>query len=190
MPCSWPELMVVKLAYDGAARDRDPPAPPWWLSLPAAPDALASSPTTPPPTSRRIPHVQRELRALVVEDDPATLRTYQRILLRRGVVVSGASSAEEALQTMSTLSPELRPSVVFLDVVLPTLTGGVFVAELRRLPGSEQVPVVLVSALHLSALRSLVTQWGANGFVQKTRGLLQLELVFDQWVRHISDRTA
>ncbi|MBW3623111.1 MAG: LytTR family DNA-binding domain-containing protein [Armatimonadetes bacterium] len=61
------------------------------------------------------------LTALLVDDEP-TARQFLRLLLERqeGVEVVGeAENGEEALQ----LAEELQPSVVFLDIQMPEMTG-------------------------------------------------------------------
>lgn len=153
---------------------------------PISPVSIA--PPSMPIPSWRIPSNQPELRVMVVDDDPTMLRLYERILLKRGVIVSAATGPEEALQSVSALAPEHRPHMVFLDVVMPRLNGGAFIAALRGIAGDVQVPVVLVSALNLNTVRDYAMQWGANGFVLKSKGLIHLEHAFDEWVKHVSDR--
>lgn len=183
-------LQTRAAAGANAARPSTESTPPPWLAPRATAPSLMPASIAPPsiaPTSNfswPMQEAGRETRALIVEDDPTTLRAYQRILLKRGVLVTAASSPDEALALVSALAPELRPSLLFLDVIMPRLNGAAFIAALRSLAGTVQIPVILISALNLATVRDYAQQWGANGFILKTKGMLHLEAAFDEWVRY------
>jgi CheY-like chemotaxis protein len=131
------------------------------------------------------PAVQLGVRALVLEDDQTTLRSYQRILAKKGVEVIAASTPGEALYVAASLAPDVRPTLAFLDVIVPGLDGPRFVAALRQQPAFEAVPVILVSALTPNVLRDRTQQWGANGFILKAKGLIHIDSAFEGWVRYV-----
>lgn len=78
---------------------------------------------------------------LVVEDDPSIADFVESVLTEEGYEVQVTPSAEEGLR----LAGQKRPAVVLLDVVLPGMSGGEFLAELRRAYGPD-IPVVLMTA--------------------------------------------
>lgn len=152
--------------------------------MPSAPRSQPGAPLSAPP-SHRGPIGQHQVRALVLEDDQTTLRSYQRILANKGVEVVAVASPGEALYVAATLDPDPRPTIAFLDVIVPGLDGPRFVTALRQLPAFDAVPVVLVSALNGNVLRDKAHAWGANGFILKSKGLLHLDTAFGGWVRYI-----
>jgi CheY-like chemotaxis protein len=60
------------------------------------------------------------LRVLVIDDDPDSLESLSRLLIRKGFDVTTVEDSREALQT----ALEVRPDVVVLDFLMPELHGG------------------------------------------------------------------
>jgi two-component system, cell cycle sensor histidine kinase and response regulator CckA len=80
--------------------------------------------------------------ALVVEDQPAILRTMVRALSTAGLNVLQASSAEDAIAVLETV-PDAQVDLVVTDVVLPRMSGPRLVEALRgRFPA---LPALFVS---------------------------------------------
>lgn len=99
--------------------------------------------------------------ALVVEDDPATRSLETDILEDSGFMVLQARNGEDALR----LAQERQPSVVLLDLALPTASGFDVLRSLRSRPATAQIPVVLVSAY--AGLVEDCDRRGADACVQK-----------------------
>lgn len=104
---------------------------------------------------------------LVVDDDPAILRTLSINLRARGYDVETAGDGRSALQIVE----ERMPDVVILDLGLPDLDG---VAVLKRLRTRAQVPVVVLSARHESDDKVEALDEGADDFVTKPFELEEL----------------
>ncbi|MBI3332882.1 MAG: response regulator, partial [Candidatus Omnitrophica bacterium] len=79
--------------------------------------------------------------ALVVEDDPKTLELLRFSLSREGFRVEEALDGEEAL----TKARALQPSLITLDIMLPTKDGWEVLRELKEDPAIRDIPVVIVS---------------------------------------------
>jgi two-component system KDP operon response regulator KdpE len=97
---------------------------------------------------------------LVVDDDPAILRTLSINLRARGYDVETAGDGRSALQIVD----ERMPDVVILDLGLPDLDG---VTVLKRLRAYAQVPVVVLSARHESDDKVEALDEGADDYVTK-----------------------
>lgn len=104
---------------------------------------------------------------LVVDDDPAILRTLSINLRARGYDVETAGDGRSALQIVE----ERMPDVVILDLGLPDLDG---VAVLKRLRTYAQVPVVVLSARHESDDKVEALDEGADDYVTKPFELEEL----------------
>ena len=106
--------------------------------------------------------------ALVVEDDEraATLMGLQ--LQAQGFQVRHVRSAEAAL----TLSEELVPDLITLDIMLPGMDGWAFLRRIKTLPRWAQVPVVVVS---VQPDGELAKSLGASLALQKPIGFDELQ---------------
>jgi len=78
---------------------------------------------------------------LVVDDDPNSRELLQRTLESEGFQVVTASSGEEGLE----LARQLKPALVTLDVLMPTMDGWAVLQEIKADPELEHIPVVMIS---------------------------------------------
>ena len=60
-------------------------------------------------------------RILVVDDDPVSLAMMESILAKNGYEPTTAGGGREGLQKLKELKP--KPAMIFLDVMMPDLTG-------------------------------------------------------------------
>lgn len=115
---------------------------------------MIAEPTSGPPTDGvAYPHV------LVVEDEPNLRMIIRRNLEHRGVRVSEAADAAEALQSLAAN----RPDLMLLDINLPDRTGW---DVLRDLGASGPLPpTVVVSAVRVPADR--LREFGVVAYLPK-----------------------
>ncbi len=104
---------------------------------------------------------------LVVDDDPAILRTLRINLRARDYEVETAGDGRSALQVVA----EREPDAVLLDLGLPDLGG---VAVIRRIRQSSAVPIVVLSARHESDDKVEALDAGADDYVTKPFGMEEL----------------
>jgi CheY-like chemotaxis protein len=111
------------------------------------------------------------LPVLVVEDDPATILVYQRLLRGTAFQMVPARSVAEARQVLQSL----KPRVIVLDVRLGGETCWDFLAELGREEATREVPVLVVTELEPPAEALAL---GARACVRKPieRGWLLAQL--------------
>ena len=83
---------------------------------------------------------------LLVEDDLDVRAALRGVLEDDGWDVAEAGNGREALALAGTR----RPEVVLLDLNMPVMDGFDFLAELRRMPGCDRVPVVVLTARDLT----------------------------------------
>ncbi|HXI11153.1 MAG TPA: response regulator [Thermoanaerobaculia bacterium] len=83
---------------------------------------------------------------LVIDDDAATRTATRAMMEKEGWAVSEASNGVEGLKHME----KERPSLIFLDLMMPEMDGFEFAAEVRRHPEWRSIPIVVVTAQDLS----------------------------------------
>jgi len=98
------------------------------------------------------------VRALIVDDDPATKALISAILRRANICVVPASNGAEALSLLA----DVRPEVIVLDMRMPVMDGPTFLRELRA--RSDATPVVIVSSANAAAVRD---EFGAQAAIRK-----------------------
>jgi signal transduction histidine kinase/CheY-like chemotaxis protein len=87
----------------------------------------------------------RERRTVLLIDDDQAARYVLRKQFREGWNVIEASSGVEGLR----LANLERPSLIFLDLVMPGLSGTAVLQTLRANPATADVPVIIATSKHL-----------------------------------------
>ncbi|MEW9573177.1 PleD family two-component system response regulator [Rhodanobacter sp. Si-c] len=105
-------------------------------------------------------------RVLVV-DDSATIRAVLgKMLSQDGYEVLRAADGESALELVRNESPHL----VFLDIVLPGVSGFEVLRTLRREPVTQLIPIVMISGNVQATEQFYVQRYGADDFMKKPFG--------------------
>jgi signal transduction histidine kinase/DNA-binding response OmpR family regulator len=124
-------------------------------------------------------------RILVVDDEPLVIRTLTALLAANGFDAVSATSGEEALDVLASSPVDL----VFLDVLLPGLSGFETCARIREKHGPA-LPVVIISANPDRDAVKAGYEAGADDFmgkpvdtlalILKVRVLLRLKALHDE----------
>ncbi|MFL5270764.1 MAG: response regulator, partial [Anaeromyxobacteraceae bacterium] len=91
--------------------------------------------------------ISEQAHVLFVEDNEATRYAVNRVLAGAGYRVTAASEGDRGLA----LARADRPDLVLLDVKLPDTTGFEICRSLKRDEATRGIPVVFLSASHVSA---------------------------------------
>ena len=84
---------------------------------------------------------------LVIDDDAMTRSLTRAIMEKEGWKVTEAENGVEALKSMR----KNRPSLIFLDLLMPEMDGFTFAAEVRMHPEWRSIPIVVVTSQDLTA---------------------------------------
>ena len=109
------------------------------------------------------------MRLLLVEDDPYLQENLVRSLSRRGLQVTSASTAAQALN----LWQSLRPDVALLDLTLPDGDGLTVVSQIRQ--QGFTTPVLVLTARATVGDRVLGLNSGADDYMATPFDLDELE---------------
>lgn len=117
-------------------------------------------------------------RTVLVADDVEGIRK-----LAAAVLTSAGINVVEADNGADTISiaTAQRPDLILLDLAMPGLDGTEVLRELRRSPETQDIPVVIVTALAHSELAQQAMTAGANDLIEKPFSPTQLRTVVDRW---------
>ncbi|PWJ70048.1 MULTISPECIES: response regulator [unclassified Fibrobacter] len=101
-------------------------------------------------------------RILVVDDDSMNLRFAKR-MLGDHYEISCVSSGSEALATIG----DFMPHLALLDLHMPEMNGYELLAEIRKIPQFEDLPVVFLTADNDRETEIQVFKAGALDYIQK-----------------------
>jgi len=108
------------------------------------------------------PMLTNDVTILAVDDVPQNLRLLDAVLTPRGYRVVTALSGAEALEML----PVCGADLVLLDILMPGIDGYEVCRRIRTMPGSEFLPVVMITASgEQEKVRAI--EAGADDFVSK-----------------------
>lgn len=143
------------------------------LAEAATPEMLAEAAVAPPavddgylgPERREKPRplAKPGTRVLIVDDSTTIVAVLRKMLQQNGYQTLEAYTAEEALE----LVRDIQPDLIFLDIVLPGMDGFAALRALRREPATKQVPIIMISGNVQATEQFYVQRIGADDFMKK-----------------------
>ncbi|HYX77112.1 MAG TPA: response regulator [Gaiellaceae bacterium] len=101
---------------------------------------------------------------ILIVDDDERVREYVRVNLEmEGYTVREAGSADQGLEVLEEVSPDL----VLLDVMMPEVDGWEMLRRVRERHGTDAIPVVMFSGKVDEGVAGEAAARGAQGFVGK-----------------------
>lgn len=101
-------------------------------------------------------------RILIVDDDRDMLEVTQALLVKKGYEVEIVTHWEDALNRIEFFQPQ----IILLDVFLNGVDGLDICKQLKAMPNTKDIPVLIFSAYPRVA-ESVIYEYGADGFIAK-----------------------
>lgn len=114
--------------------------------------------------------------ALIVEDDADIRILLGEQLQDKGCHVWRASNGASALRR---ITKEL-PDIIFVDIMMPVMDGIDLITELQESPETEDIPVVLVTAVSTPEVTLRAIELGVKYRLTKPWEQRELDFVFEQ----------
>lgn len=115
---------------------------------------------------------------LVVDDEPAWLKSVTHVLKKQGYQVKGVQTAAEALA----LLVKYRPDLIVSDLRMPDMNGFDLLDKIRHLPKISSTPVVFFSAIDDFHAKEVARELGATACLLKPYDENDLYTVLKQYL--------
>ena len=106
------------------------------------------------------------LRILIIDDSATVVATLGRMLRQNHFDTAGAGDAETGIA----FARAERPDLIFLDIVLPGMSGFDALRALRRDEATRGIPIVMISGNAQATEQFYVRRIGADDFMKKPFG--------------------
>jgi DNA-binding response OmpR family regulator len=100
---------------------------------------------------------------LVVDDSTTNVVLLEAILDEKGYQIETALNAKEAYNVIEKQTPDL----ILLDLLMPKISGFEFLQEIRKNKNTQNIPVIVISALTDEENIERIMDMGAIDFVKK-----------------------
>lgn len=117
-------------------------------------------------------------RVLVIDDNRINLKVATRMLEPFKIQVDSCESGEECLNK---ISQGLKYDLIFMDDMMPKITGTETLHELKK-DSSFSIPVVVLTANAIEGMREKYLQEGFSDYLAKPIDKLELERVLGQYL--------
>jgi len=124
--------------------------------------------------------LQKEVKALVVEDNLINQRLIQILLQEYGIDVETASNGLEALQKVG----KHNYDIIFMDIDMPYMNGIVATKEIKsRLDRRKRLPVVALTAMAMDGDKEMLLAEGLDDYLSKPLTKKKLESVLQKYLK-------
>ncbi|MCS7010598.1 MAG: response regulator [Anaerolineales bacterium] len=118
---------------------------------------------------------------LYIEDNLENRILVQRVLNAEGYTVAQAENAEAALLWLK----ENRPDLILMDINMPEVDGYTLTAQIRKMEGLQQIPIVALTANVMRGDREKSLEAGCDGYIQKP---IDIDLLPEQIARYLREK--
>ena len=115
-------------------------------------------------------------RVLLIEDNPDMLKLLRLTVAAAGCDVLTATNGRDGL----TIAAREKPDIVFLDVMMPGLSGFEVCAQLKGDSNTSGCKIIMLTALAQDADRAKAARAGADGYMTKPFSPLELIALLEQ----------
>ena len=110
---------------------------------------------------------------LVVEDNDRNRRLMRILLKANGYEVIEATTGKEAMDYLSTQSPDL----ILMDIQLPGKDGLTLTKEIKSNIQTKDIPIVVVTAYAMKGDKERMLEAGCDGYISKPIDTQKLPLI-------------
>lgn len=122
-------------------------------------------------------------RILVIEDEPLMLKALAFRLGKDGYEVFTASDGAVAMEMLNKSSYDL----IITDIMLPFVGGLEIVSKIKSNPVTQNIPMIVLSAVGLENIVMEAFELGADDFITKPFNLNELSMRVRKQIRqHVS----
>ena len=108
-------------------------------------------------------HARGDTRFLIVDDSATVVALLRRMLRQNHFQTYEAGDAEQGVE----LARAHKPDLIFLDIVLPGMSGFEALRRLRRDAATRDIPVIMISGNVQATEQFYLQRIGADDFMKK-----------------------
>jgi two-component system, cell cycle response regulator DivK len=113
-----------------------------------------------------------------IEDNVDNRTLIRRILTAEGYEVVEAGDANQAFEKLQSI----RPDMILMDINMPVVDGYTLTAQIRKMAGFENIPIVALTANVMRGDRERSLEAGCDGYIQKP---IDIDLLPQQVERYL-----
>jgi CheY-like chemotaxis protein len=94
---------------------------------------------------------------LLIEDDPLIFRLYQKLFSLEGFESELAENGKSGIEKLKSFHPD----IILLDIMMPDMNGIEMMSQLKEMPESKDIPIVVLTNIADMNVTNIALQKGA-----------------------------
>jgi DNA-binding response OmpR family regulator len=107
----------------------------------------------------------KPIKVLAIDDEETSLKILEAILISKGFQVIKLQDSRKGLELIA----QEKPDLIFLDLVMPGVTGFDILAQIRDNPSMKDTPVIIVTGKSLTEEEKKVLRSQTQNIIEKSQ---------------------
>ena len=116
---------------------------------------------------------------VLVDDNPTSRKFFLRAIENLSVDLKTYGNTDDAIEYLK----DNKPSLLFLNIIMPDKSGLTFLEELRKLPLHSDTRVIMITSKDYSQDRTIAYQLGALDFIVKPMSMRSITSIMLDYIK-------
>ena len=116
---------------------------------------------------------------VLVDDNPTSRKFFLRDIENLSVDLKTYGNTDDAIEYLK----DNKPSLLFLNIIMPDKNGLTFLEELRKLPLHSDTRVIMITSKDYSQDRTIASQLGALDFIVKPMSMRSITSIMLDYIK-------
>ena len=116
---------------------------------------------------------------VLVDDNPTSRKFFLRAIENLSVDLKTYGNTDDAIEYLK----DNKPSLLFLNIIMPDKNGLTFLEELRKLPLHSDTRVIMITSKDYSQDRTIASQLGALDFIVKPMSMRTITSIMLDYIK-------
>ena len=116
---------------------------------------------------------------VLVDDNPTSRKFFLRAIENLSVDLKTYGNTDDAIEYLK----DNKPSLLFLNIIMPDKNGLTFLEELRKLPLHSDTRVIMITSKDYSQDRTIASELGALDFIVKPMSMRTITSIMLDYIK-------
>jgi len=116
---------------------------------------------------------------VLVDDNPTSRKFFLRAIENLSIDLKTYGNTDDAIEYLR----DNKPSLLFLNIIMPDKNGLTFLEELRKLPLHSDTRVIMITSKDYSQDRTIASQLGALDFIVKPMSMRSITSIMLDYIK-------
>ena len=116
---------------------------------------------------------------VIVDDNPTSRKFFLRAIENLSVDLKTYGNTDDAIEYLK----DNKPSLLFLNIIMPDKNGLTFLEELRKLPLHSDTRVIMITSKDYSQDRTIASELGALDFIVKPMSMRSITSIMLDYIK-------